>query len=1648
MADLNDMNHSPILFATAMLLLTLSNVVFSQSLTVTLNVSSRPNPYVSEWSSRRETAILTVTNPGPNPVDAKITVRILVGSELQAETKFNELPVVTIPARSTQTFYGEEVVPFEAMKFYGGVEVKTLRSGRIPDGDYSFCLRLLHPTTSEPLSPEVCRPFTIVNLQCPMLVQPSSESTISPEERPTFRWSPVTPSVSSMVHYRFLLFEVLPGQRSMQALRGNQPIVERVVPAATQLTWLPDLPTFEPGMTYVWTVQALDLQGRPLCDPEGFADPFVLKVGSPVARRGVRETAPSEPTVDPGGRRVQTAEGPLAGPVEGPVEAGAELRRAQVTPTPVETNPHPSPSACDNQPYNVPAPQCTSMSTQSFVEGDSVMIGGFTMKFKGTPTGGNTNLSGGGSIWVPWLRTNIAVSFSGIKINDSNRVCSGTVRATVDSTPETYPQQWAVNMVGSFNWTKSQVKKLNSWIHAQNRLKNLTQELDLNQLLVEQTKPPVQVPLGFNNAEGVTIAITEMKFEPTGAHLNCIAAFPIVFDHDDTLGFKGANFPFRPSAPSVNQGKLALLADETVSGNINNNGVTYEITFRAEHGNAPGTFISWDCKGFRELNVDISIGFPRQWLTPIPDNGTDRVRASIVTSIMSWSDWLLNTSLPRCAIAGTNGLELEIQTLVYDHSDTRNATGIVFPANYTGDQSVAFNGFYLKNAQVVLPDKLRTFSNPTQQVKIVASNLIINKLGITGAVVGQNVVNYPNGNVAGLGASIDTVKVELKNSSLLSAYMRGKIVLPVSKTTNAANAIAYKALFNTQNGLQFSLQPANPITADLFAGARLTIDPSSSMSIIINNATTGFDLALNGMFDLDDVKIGNKVKVKLKDVKFQDVKMSWREGSGMTFKAGKWSFASPPKWIANFPITIDSVSFGTKTAAQGEVLRGALTFDVVLNLSENLVSGRSRLEVLGAIEKPAGGKFEPKLVSVDVRDIEVHMNVPAVKADGKITFYNDDPTYGDGFRGTLKAIFNSLQAQVDASARFGATTYQNGGNSYRYWGVDARLILPKPGIVFLPGVALYGFGGGAWRRMTVANMPKPDLNAVAGATTASGQATSGATFTPDPNTGFGFKAIAVVGTAPEPKTMNADVTFLGEFAAAGGMTKISMGVDLWAAAALLERTKAPVWGTATVSYVPPTKVFDLNASINFKHPPADGSVIASQGGGVNLKLNINGSTGKWYFKLGEPTNLNTVKVLNAFTVQEYLMFGNNINPQTGFLPSTIQGLNQAGVSVPSFSNQGISTQASLGQGFAAGFTVFGSTGDKTVNLMYRTQLKYAASGGFEINLSMLRYPPTTMCDGVPLGMNGWYAQGGLAAWFSGYAGIQITPSPKPDCDCCPKVWKDCCNPFKCCALWCGGSWHPIIDIKMGAWLTGGFPRPSWAKGQASSGYSVCGGLFSGNFTAHLDIGNQCAIGSPEPIPGVPAQDAVAMVAADGALIRSINPVTNASGFPPDNSIGVVCGYKPDEAFDIFERQSDGTIKKRTFQARYVASIDSLGRVSGGAYQMARGAQDLASPRTTPLVLQRSSTPSLLGEYGYRVNRGIAARPGQWVKNLDDETRYRFTIVAELWELQGSNWVKATRKTGGTLTETMVVTFGTAVSPRLTGLSGPAAPPRQQPPIQN
>jgi hypothetical protein len=71
------------------------------------------------------------------------------------------------------------------------------------------------------------------------------------------------------------VFEVLPTQSPVQALRSNQPLLDKEVVAATQCIWQPQL-TFMPYdneakklPTFIWTIQSLDASHNPVTQTDG-----------------------------------------------------------------------------------------------------------------------------------------------------------------------------------------------------------------------------------------------------------------------------------------------------------------------------------------------------------------------------------------------------------------------------------------------------------------------------------------------------------------------------------------------------------------------------------------------------------------------------------------------------------------------------------------------------------------------------------------------------------------------------------------------------------------------------------------------------------------------------------------------------------------------------------------------------------------------------------------------------------------------------------------------------------------------------------------------------------------------------------------------------------------------------------------------------------------------------------------------------------------------------------------------------------------------------------------------------------------------------------------------------------------------------------
>jgi len=239
--------------------------------------------------------------------------------------------------------------------------------------------------------------------------------------------------------------------------------------------------------------------------------------------------------------------------------------------------------------------------------------------------------------------------------------------------------------------------------------------------------------------------------------------------------------------------------------------------------------------------------------------------------------------------------------------------------------------------------------------------------------------------------------------------------------------------------------------------------------------------------------------------------------------------------------------------------------------------------------------------------------------------------------------------------------------------------------------------------------------------------------------------------------------------------------------------------------------------------------------------------------------------------------------------------------------------------------------------------------------------------------------------------------------------------------------------------------------------------------------------TPSPLPDnqtYAQEDATQQI---GDMIINIDTPPSSERFDPANKIGATLGFTPNEVFDVQERQTDGSIINKTFQVRYSASLVVLGAapmnsglainsntqvnqqtstlntaLNGSNFQTITSfnqisnnqlstnlnsnnlsANNFASNNPTSLAQQYSSSsvqnliillrtpaPNSIGQYGYYIQRNNSNIHLNGSRNLEDTTRYRFTLTAELWTLTGDVWQKAKSKNGSFIFESRVAVFST------------------------
>lgn len=1156
----------------------------------------------------------------------------------------------------------------------------------------------------------------------------------------------------------------------------------------------------------------------------------------------------------------------------------------------------PTPGVCVNTCAGPTITAAEQVPSRTAVAGNDIQIGLFTMRITDITWSGD-DASGRGTINVPFLRAPMKVRFTDIRINSFNRVYQGEILGEYDNA-SVLPAGLIGSVAHLASLDETQSRALDAFVNSTARL--------VSQFTGNS---PMGLPIGLDQTiddQRVTIGVVGLRFTPESATLNAMISIDIAEAHG-WLSLGATDICFHPNGIGGDgKGMLYLPQDRDIPFADSLTLRFNKTTFSADYTTVidSGTYVSWDCQGFRSLRVAGAVIFGRNLL--VEDKldgtvGTNQIKAEFMAQVRRKSQWMTRLTFNHpFQIAGAPGWGFEVQDAWLDFSDNENAAGFSFPDNYTFDTlgftgGVApdstlnagnyWKGFYLKRLAVKLPAEFKTFSDPTQRITASVNNMLIDRQGLSASFRLDNLLQVADGNLSGWGFSIDTLMVDVVMNSFSRGGFVGEVRVPVSDSTLNYSSLLRQNIATKTFSYELRIQPKDTINAELWA-AQLSLAPTSHISAVIDSSGCFAKAELNGNITID-TDLDGIGHVNFRFMEFEQLAFQTRAPYVICdSNCVRFAFASPQKMLggeddyfgreddvmsppvtaadssggglSGFPVSIRNIGITVRDGGAGP--RAGLVFTLALNLTgeTNTFSAATTLAIMGKLNMGGGAGQMWEFDGIDLDSIGISGSVGIVELRGGLRFYNSDPTFGNGFKGFIYAKFKpTIEAQV--SAQFGEKT------GMRYWYVDAQVLF-NPGITLMAGLDVYGFGGGAYYHMR--RSPLPAAAAIATTDTTGrggpGGTLTGCTFVPDASTAFGFSATLIFGSTGGGDAYNADVTFEASFNPSGGIRDIGLRGNGYFMCGITDRgSNPPVRASVSIRYDFSHDIFDGNFQVAVNVLDVLRGVNP---GNIAGTVNIYASPATWHIFVGTPETPIGLEVAGIARMQSYLMVGLNLPAPTA-PPAEVSSIITPALVVRNPSME-------TGDGFAFGSRYSLNTG-RIGFLVFYARLNM----GMGFDMALMNYGPGVFCEGMPpgstVGVDGWYASGQMYAYIRGDIGIYVD-------------------------LWFTSGEYKILEMGAAALVQGGLPNPSWLQGTCGGYYNILNGMVKGTCQFEFKVGNECRPAPESPLTGIDVLSELVPYNGERNVDCGINPEA-------------VFNAEVNRPFDLDELRSDGTYRIRRFR---------------------------------------------------------------------------------------------------------------------------------------
>lgn len=980
----------------------------------------------------------------------------------------------------------------------------------------------------------------------------------------------------------------------------------------------------------------------------------------------------------------------------------------------------------------------------------------------------------------------------------------------------------------------------------------------------------IGLPVGVVKTGGAadySILIDRIQFTKEGAVMDVYVSLALP-KSGSRIAFHG-RIPLSAEGGISGNAKVFLLGDHQIPLN-NASLIIIKGTERS--------YVEFNCNGFLGVNLDAELEFSNDLLLPENETGeakNERLKIAFTTYTQSLNDIMIGIAIPPFQVRGLEGFGFHLTKAYLDWSDLSNPPGIIFPLNYTSSVVKAglenlWHGIYLRELEVKLPPAFGQ-RNSSSRVAIGIQQAILDDQGFTGEVYAENVIQ--EGDMNGWGYTLDKVGIRLLTNQVSGFELEGKLTIPVVKGKDGKTTqFGYIAHRGADSNYIFSVQVKDQLRLDLWA-ADINLKEGSSVSVTERENKFYPAAKLNG--ELTFNFSGKGPKASFNSIRFEEMVIS---SEAPHFKPGTFGFGREGQnsSISKYPVVFDNI------ALKSEEKRVGLAFDLIINITgkpeDESFAGKAGLVVWGVQDaepkKDADGnvieldRYGWHFDRVELTAVKINIKKPKIiELAGEIRFYDENPTYGEGFKGSVKGTIQAIKVQ--AEVLFGKT------DAFRYWYADALVEL-KTGIPIVPGVlSAFGFGGGYYSKMK--QSPTPVTGTI-------GRSPSGITYVPDEST-VGIRAIVLIGT-PRPEAMSGDValevninrygginsvTFTGNANFMSAATLTNNQIKEMAAAAVAGKlteklsrlSRGQVYGSIKLHFDNVNDVFhgNLEVYVNVAGGIVRGVSAGNKAGWAVLHF----EKSDWYVHIGTPDQPLGLEVARIFKSKSYFMLGKNLPGSPPPPPQVSEILGETDLDYMRDMNA-----LESGMGIAFGLHFLVDTGDLRFLMFYG---RFSAGTGLDFMLK--DYGNEYHCAGSsgPMGINGWYANGQAYAFVMGKVGIKVNL----------RFYK--------------GTFD-ILSIGAAAILQAKGPNPFWMKGTVGGYYRILGGLVKGKCRFDVTVGKDC-----KPVGEENLLKEVDMI----AQISPANASTNVDVF---NTPQVAFNIPVGEVFEITDIES----KKHYFRA--------------------------------------------------------------------------------------------------------------------------------------